>query len=331
MKKLFFIFTAVIGIFLTAEIACRIALPKEAAGPAYMRFSNPHRQQSGFIPDDELFWKLKPDNPMWKVNAAGFRGPELPKEKEKGEYRVICLGDSCTFGLGAGGVDYDQTYPAIVGKSLYPSVLEKALVNDYPAKSYNSFRAVNLGCPGYTSYQGMKLLKKRIKNMKPDVVIAYFGINDGFEAVGYADKDQRPVDLGSDALDKSALYSYLTRLIVGAKQQVKSGRPLERVSLPDYHANLDEIAKISEKNGAKAYFIAPPYLEANGGLKCEEHRIHEPAIDIMPKLKKTADAGDPVIFPAPDNVHPMPAGHAAIARAIVDRLIQDMEWINRNP
>ena len=59
------------------EMICRAAFPGLANGGLYMRFTNPHREQSGFIPDDDLFWKLLPGNPTWEVNEDGFRGPPV--------------------------------------------------------------------------------------------------------------------------------------------------------------------------------------------------------------------------------------------------------------
>ena len=329
MKKLLFSIAAVCGVLILAEAVCRFASPDSADAPAYMRFTNPHRRQSGFIPDDALFWKLKPDNPVWEVNSKGFRGPEIPDKKADDEFRVICAGDSCTFGLGAGGVPYEQTYPALVGKGLFPAIQAKSSENPLAKKHYNSFRALNFGCPGYTSYQGLKLLESGIEWAKPDVIVAYFGINDGFEAVGYADKDQRPVELADNPVKslllKSSLYSSFTRMILRSKQRANGGTPVERVSMEDYHKNLGAIAELAKKHGAKAYFIAPPYLEADGSLNCETQRIHEPVIDVMPNLKEAAARGGPVIFPAPDNVHPTPAGHEAIAKAIVTRLADEIK------
>ncbi len=324
MKKLLFILAAAVIIFIAAELACQFALPDIAKAPPYMRFSNPHREQSGFVHDDKLFWKLKANNPIWQVNASGFRGPDLAGENPKEEIRILCLGDSCTFGLGTGGVPYEQTYPALLGET--PPGLRGA------SNASLRFRGVNFGCPGYTSYQGLVLLRQRIAAIKPNIVIAYFGINDGFDAFGYSDKDQRAVQFSTGSFgsmfNKSALYSSLTRLIIGVKQHAKTNPPMaqiERVNIGDYHENLENIAQTAKRFGAKSFFIAPPYLESDGSLNCEIHRIHKPSINVMPELRNAVAAGEQVLFPAPDNVHPTPAGHAAMARAIAKRLAQDME------
>jgi len=314
MKRFLFITAALVSVLVVAEVICRIAFPGLAKGALYMRFTNPHREQSGFYPDDELFWKLSPDNAAWEVNHDGFRGPPVPVAKPDGEVRIVCLGDSCTFGLGETGLAYAQTWPAVL----------QEIMTGKPAG--RAVRALNFGCPGTTSFQGLRLLKSKASNYHPDIVIAYFGINDGFDAVGYADKDQRQIGTPgslSSILVRSAFYKAMTRLIVSARRGLARGAPLERVSIEDYHRNLESIAGASRSIGATAYFIAPPYLDEQGGLRYEEQRVHVPSIDVMPALRAVVAEGRQAIFPAPDNVHPTAQGHAAIARAVADRLLAD--------
>ena len=45
----------------------------------------------------------------YHINSYGLRGPALPVRKQPGSYRIVCLGDSLTFGE---GVKYPDTYPA---------------------------------------------------------------------------------------------------------------------------------------------------------------------------------------------------------------------------
>lgn len=317
MKKAAFAILAVTLVFALAETAARLAGIGDGT-PAFMRFTNPHREQSGFVPDDHLFWRLRENNVSWEVNASGFRGPDAPRDKPAGQFRVVTLGDSCTFGLGTPGVRYEDTWSARLEQLLRA------------AKPGRDIRVLNFGCPGYSSFQGMRLLESRAAAYAPDLVIAYFGINDGFDAIGFADKDQRPVDapaLGPvrGALAKSALYAWLRGGLVSARRNTASGTPLERVAIDDYHANLDSMAALAGRIGAKIRFIAPPYLEeSDGSLRIETNRRHEPAIDVFPEMSAAAARGEAVIFPSPDNVHPTPVGHAAIARAIAAVVLPEL-------
>ncbi len=78
-------------------------------------------------------------------------------------FRIICLGDSCTYGS---NVDWDQTYPAR---------LQVVLNNgdDEPR-----IEVLNAGVSGYTSYQGFRYLQEDLIRYKPDLVTLYFGPND---------------------------------------------------------------------------------------------------------------------------------------------------------
>ncbi|MCC6159308.1 MAG: SGNH/GDSL hydrolase family protein [Deltaproteobacteria bacterium] len=317
MKKAAFAVIAVLIVFALAETVARLA-GSGGEQATFMRFTNPHREQSGFVPDDHLFWRLRENNPSWEVNASGFRGPDAPREKPAGQFRIVTLGDSCTFGLGTPGLRYDETYSAR---------LEQLLREAKPGRD---IRVLNFGCPGYSSFQGLRLLESKAAAYRPDLVIAYFGINDGFDAVGFADKDQRPVDapaLGPmrGALAKSRLYAWLRGGLVRARRTTAPGEPLERVAIDDHHANLDAMAALTTRIGAKIHFIAPPYLEeSDGSLRIETHRRHDPAIDVFPEMSAAAARGETVIFASPDNVHPTPAGHAAIARAIADVVVPEI-------
>jgi len=62
------------------------------------------RRFSPSIPDEFK------DNPKWevKLNSEGFRSPEFSTAKAPNTLRIVCLGDSWTFGHNA---DQDKTYP----------------------------------------------------------------------------------------------------------------------------------------------------------------------------------------------------------------------------
>ena len=317
MKRILFALIAVVAFLGLAEAVCRVAFPGITERPAHMQFTSPHLQQPAFVADDTLFWKPTPNHAHMEINAAGFRGPIAPKEKPKDEFRILFLGDSCTFGLGGTGIAYDRTYPAQVQKLLADN------------KRGATVRALNFGCAGYTSYQGLRLLERDGLAYRPDVIVAYFGINDRARAIGFMDKDQRPVELPPNALvrtlRRSSLYWLLTRGIVQTRRKMASDQqPLFRVTEEDYHQNLDGMAKLAAGIGARIYFIAPPYLFQSVTLQQDDPLVHPPAIDVLPELAAANNQGAQVIFAGQDNVHPTPQGHAAIARSIASRLRSDL-------
>lgn len=79
--------------------------------------------------------------------------------------RILCIGDSSTYGLGASNTD----------KFSYPAQLQ-ALLNE---KAHNrKFQVLNFGVPGMNSSQVLHRFRENLLEYKPDIVIAMIGIND---------------------------------------------------------------------------------------------------------------------------------------------------------
>src|SRR5215470_9799403 len=104
--------------------------------------------------------------PMWidcRSNSLGMRDEEAAPRKAPGTFRVLALGDSCTYGSGV-----------LVG-DCYPNRLE-ARLNFARQKRVNE--VLNAGCPGYTLYQGLTYLERDGFDLQPDLVTLAFGFND---------------------------------------------------------------------------------------------------------------------------------------------------------
>jgi lysophospholipase L1-like esterase len=114
-------------------------------------------------------------NPTWEIalNAAGFRDQELPPAPSPGAFRIVCIGDSWTFGANVGA------------DAAYPRRLAALLGASYPGRT---FEVLNLGVLGYTSFQGRRLLEGVALDLEPDLVIAGYAMNDA-DVAGYRDRD----------------------------------------------------------------------------------------------------------------------------------------------
>jgi lysophospholipase L1-like esterase len=231
-----------------------------------------------FIPDlpDDL-----ENNPVWEIalNSRGFRDTEFPAPKHPQSFRILCLGDSWTFGANVG---QDMTYPSQLGELLR---------RNHPDKQ---FEVLNAGVLGYSSFQGLELLKMIIEGLNPDLVIIGFAMNDASIA-GYRDKDfaaslHQPApwtqSLGKEA-ERLELYK-LARYLIGrwteqsnsvgdllkSLQEADSGdwwtatgrkvmdqdgydkmEPWTRVSPKDYRTNILEMVRLAKRNGAEVVLL----------------------------------------------------------------------------
>jgi lysophospholipase L1-like esterase len=116
------------------------------------------------------------------TNAHGLRGADRDDEAAKSRLRVLCMGDSITFGVSLAD---DETYPARLERAL-----RDRLGPDVAPV------VVNAGVPGYSSVQGMRLLDE-LASFKPDVVVWWFGMNDGKPAPGGPDSKLHVPDASS--------------------------------------------------------------------------------------------------------------------------------------
>ncbi|NIM98555.1 MAG: hypothetical protein GTO24_10885, partial [candidate division Zixibacteria bacterium] len=205
-------------------------------------------------------------NPVWEIslNSQGFRDVEFPESKPLSAFRIICLGDSWTFGANVG---QEETYP---------QRLRALLRREFPTAHFEVF---NLGVLGYSSYQGLELLKSALIDFGPDLVVIAFAMNDSSVA-GYRDKDM-PLDKGPSTLtrgvgsffEKIEFYKLLRYWAQLIKYKPKStaehlmervdsaGNPEEavdyeklepwvRVSPRDYQKNVLEMIDLARSQGA---------------------------------------------------------------------------------
>ena len=135
-------------------------------------------------PDPALFWRVKPGlrnvvvagriadsgDLRFSVSTDGDGRRRMPVV-DAPRHTILFLGDSSTFGV---GVNDEQTFPALIQQRL-PGV-----------------RCINTGVPGYSAYQGRKLLESLPPNPPPAVVVISFDFNDdsSWDHLGDAEHDR---------------------------------------------------------------------------------------------------------------------------------------------
>ncbi|UCD85350.1 MAG: hypothetical protein JSU92_03920 [Deltaproteobacteria bacterium] len=257
---------SVVIFFSLAELILRVGGFQFHSGPTYMNFGfpDPNTLHRIFKPDPVLFWTLVPGfnfpgAEIEGVNSLGFRGKEFSVKKREDNIRVICMGCSVTFGE-------VNSYPQKLQELLNSSEFDRKI------------EVINAGIPGYSSFQGLRLLKTRLLDLEPDLITVLYGWNDHWLTRGYSDMEQRP--LGEDIveiknfLDRFRFYQLLNsiqnsiKIELNFRYQRPSGESdtKYRVDLGDYRENLKEIISLSRENGVKIFLLTSPSGAVKGKI-----------------------------------------------------------------
>ncbi len=314
-----------------------------------------------YADDDRTFWRLRAGVSItgknyllpravrerfpftMTTNARGFRGPMPARAKPAGALRVVAIGNSSTFGW---GVNDDETYPAQLGRAL------RAALPGRPIE------VMNAGVPGFTSFQGRRLLADEVLPLAPDFVVLAFGFNDSRRAAStdsaFDAARARPVARAARAAGRLAIYRRLERAIRGggggraADRLSPRGeeRTVERVPVSQFEPNVEEMVRACLAGRARpillSMVIPPEYRDA---LVRVAHASGAPFLETRPFLLARAQAPetraahadaiarhedawrgdasgvwhDPAYI---DTIHPSAIGHALLADWIA-RVIAD--------
>ena len=144
---------------IAAELVCR-SLPNMAFDPRA-----PHITQLS----PELGWSLKPG--AGDIGEHGWRLPFYPRDKSPGHFRIVCIGDSTTFGTGCSW------------KDAWPRQLEALLDQDAGwSRAHGVTEVLNLGVLMYGPDQSLVALKNYGLAYSPDLVIFHLSSDDFVDA-----------------------------------------------------------------------------------------------------------------------------------------------------
>lgn len=236
-------------------------------------------------PNSKLRWEPVPGAQAQniRINAGGFRGPDVYFLPARGITRVAILGDSQAFGMNLAESD------TLAG------ALERKL-NTISRKE--KFEVLNFGVPGYNTEQEMLVFRQKVWAYHPSVIVLYYSLND-------PEIPDNTVFLGNGLLSSSYLYT----LAVYSFKAFSSMNDLRRASenLAGYYRRLyssayfqrcadliREMAAQSESRGARFYLIIAP--EVREGF---EHFADYPYGPIHEYLHDLASPSLRVIDPLP--------------------------------
>lgn len=122
--------------------------------------------------DPVTFWSGRPHARLpgtdERLTGRGLRAPDFADAKTPGTTRIVCMGDSSTFGFshyGSGLLGFHPTYAEILA----------AILN---ADGRRRVEVINAGVLGYTTLNGLRQLDHVVRPWRPDVVTIRYGVND---------------------------------------------------------------------------------------------------------------------------------------------------------
>ncbi len=237
---------AIASTLILAEMALRLAGFEFLLFPPKVQFGapDPITIDKYYHADQDLFWVTQ-DYSERLGSAAG--APPV----------MVFMGCSCTqFG------HYDRFFSDAVAAHFTA-----------PAGPF-----LNLGVGGWSSYQGLQQLRRDVAPMRPRIVTIYYGWNDHWRAFGAEDKHVRKYAWLTRLSRRSRVMQLLNRgLIILARDPP----PPQRVALPDFRANLQEMIRISRKHAIIPVLLTAPSGHVPGQ---EPQRIGQRWLDDLSKL-----------------------------------------------
>jgi lysophospholipase L1-like esterase len=253
-----------------------------------------------------------------------LRGPDFTPQKAPGTYRIICLGNSCTFGW------------RVREQEVYPRQTQAILEQRLPQESWE---VINAGVTGYTSLQGLRFLRREVLRWQPDLLIINYCWNDHWAAAqDIADKDQRLpsqwiLDL-QNTFNCTYTYRWLKYLVFSLKKppaaDFSRDNPVYRVSAEDFRENLRRMITLATERKIPVLLLTAPIAERadprfsgvrlyhdkyNGVIRSFSDTAGVFVLDAAAEFSRYTDLFD---HPERDLKHYNANGHSIIARMIAE-------------
>jgi len=341
-----FIYVIFMVLLLSVELITRLALPRVdslelfVASPQQRAQVADEKQSAIFEADPLLLWRLKPnlDHAIWdftvvSTNAQSFRAGYPIGRKAPGTFRIVCLGDSVTFGYRVPPVwpdrpkDYDPKWQP------FPMLLEAELQRANPNRHIEVFP---MAVPGYTTHQGLAWLRRDIAYLQPDMVIASFGWNDvSMSAV--ADREAINTQWFAVAtrwlIDHSQAFAHATRWLRSrSAPPATAAKVVPRVSEAEYISNFTAIVNVAGGHGASVIVIGAPYRDSKtnppeaqmmtsyrAALKAKMQQSQTPYLEVL-ELTEAAGSVNEGFFG--ELIHPNHMGHRLLASELLKLMQQ---------
>ncbi len=267
------------------------------------------------------------------VSNIGFRGPDVTVSKPAGTYRILCLGDSYTFGA---YVNDEQTWPF---------QLETRLREDLPGRP---LEVINAGISGFTIVDELGFLKEHGLDLRPDAVVVAFVLNDLADLTrGRSSREVLKLSVEENARDllgplkvhlrQTAIYNALFLLKAYARKATGEDDTIQKIDIrhlirlpydqttldlfDEYRGYLAEMKRILDERHIRLVFVIFPYweqisrdapAEAQRRLTEMAEGLDIPVVDLLPEYKRQDPTGRK-FFHMPLDHHPSARGYRCAA------------------
>lgn len=214
-------------------------------------------------------------NSIMNINKHGFRGTEISKEKPDNIYRIFIVGGSTTLSL-----------RALSDQHTIPGYLQE----DFNQLDYNKkIEVINAGMAAYTSAGELQLIKTKIIDFHPDMIIIYDGAND-VHGNPYRILEEKYYDITSlQEIYLRYFTFYKTPKVTGGliSEVISKKDPLiikprtydvtrSQIKADDWMNNIQQICDLGENNDFKTIIVLQPILGTGNKIFTEhEKKLYE--------------------------------------------------------
>ncbi len=210
-----------------------------------------HVEQEAMKYDPLLGW-TRAELPMPKlgINAEGFRYGDVEQQKPAGTWRAFTLGDSQTYGA---GVAAHQSYTAFAEQDLRQRLSDG-----------RQLELINTGISGYTSLQALRLIRSKLLDWQPDLLVVDCRTHDS------ARDDVLDPTMNAGRLRQLLFHSRTYYLLHFAIERLRPrhARPMRGGSLDTPAAELQAnfgnhelILELTRREGIDLLFVDYPFWE----------------------------------------------------------------------
>ncbi len=284
-------------------------------GEGVVRLLTPRERKTGYAPVKTERRNLRP------VNSRGYRDLERPLAKPPGVRRVVCIGDSFTWGA---SILFDDAWPQRVERTL-------------GRERHEPWEAVNLAESGLNSVQEAGRLQSEGFAYGPDVVVVAYVLNDSEDAnaaearraADWIEERQHPP--APSLLDRSALFRLVRDRV---RSTIENRRRVEdfRAMYADDYAGWTAARRALEAMGGMCRERGVPLVVAIFPLFGNPLDDRYPFADIHAKVAQAAAQGGAMVVDllplyrgldwrllvvdGADDEHPNEIAHRIAAQAI---------------